>query len=135
MADGHKFTANPDYVNICSTCHTSRGRHAYFGVAAGTEPDVHLTKQGFECLDCHSGAELHGNGDTTVTHRYAYSELPSCFDCHSEVSLASSNTYHSKHMGDFNCQVCHSQDYNNCGSCHVHGDGARVPAYLGLQDC
>jgi hypothetical protein len=36
-------------------------------------------------------------------------------------------------MDDFNCQVCHSQDYNNCGSCHIHGDGARVPAYLGFK--
>ena len=34
------------------------------------------------------------------------------------------------HLGDFNCQVCHSQDYNNCGSCHIHGDGARIPSYM-----
>jgi hypothetical protein len=37
------------------------------------------------------------------------------------------------HYDDFNCQVCHSQDYNNCGSCHIHGDGARVPSYLGFK--
>lgn len=40
------------------------------------------------------------------------------------------NYYHQYHMSSFNCQVCHSQDYNNCGSCHVHGEGARIPAYL-----
>jgi hypothetical protein len=37
------------------------------------------------------------------------------------------------HYNDFNCQACHSQDYNNCGSCHIHGDGARIPAYLGFK--
>ncbi len=38
-------------------------------------------------------------------------------------------------MDSFNCQTCHSQDYNNCGSCHVpepgsgHG-GARIESHL-----
>ncbi len=128
LANGHKFTKNPDMVSICVSCHTSRGGHAYLGVASGTVPDIHLTKAGYECLDCHSGAELHGNGDSTVMHRYAYSELPTCEECHSDI--AESNTYHSQHMGDFNCQVCHSQDYNNCGSCHIHLEGARVSSYM-----
>ena len=37
------------------------------------------------------------------------------------------------HYEDFNCQVCHSQDYNNCGSCHIHGEGARIPAYMDFK--
>jgi hypothetical protein len=37
------------------------------------------------------------------------------------------------HYKSFNCQTCHSQDYNNCGSCHIHGEGARVPSYLGFK--
>lgn len=131
LADNHQFEKNPDMLGICVSCHTSRGGHAYLGVAAGTEADVHLTEAGFECMDCHTGMELHGNGDSTVQHRYAYSELPECENCH--TSIATSNNYHQKHMGDFNCQVCHSQDYNNCGSCHIHGEGARVPSYLGFK--
>ncbi len=47
--------------------------------------------------------------------------------------IQSSNNYHSMHYDDFNCQVCHSQDYNNCGSCHIHGEGARIPSYLGYK--
>jgi hypothetical protein len=127
---GHAFTKTPDMVNTCISCHTSRGGHAYMGVASGTQPDAHLTKMGFSCLDCHSGAEMHGNGEP-VDQRYAYTELPTCQECHPSVS--GSNSYHTTHMDDFNCQVCHSQDYNNCGSCHIHGDGARVPAYLGFK--
>ncbi len=127
LAAGHAFTKTPDMISVCVTCHTSRGGHAYLGVAAGTEPDVHLTQNDFTCLDCHNGAEMHGNGQP-VEQRYAYSELPECEDCHSIQD--NKNTYHSVHIGDFNCQVCHSQDYNNCGSCHIHGDGARIPSYM-----
>ncbi len=124
LVDGHNFIKNPNMLNTCISCHTSRGGHAYLGIASGTVPDVHLTGPGFECVDCHTGAELHGDG-LPVDHRYEYSELPECEDCHDEAD----NIYHDMHYDDFNCQVCHSQDYNNCGECHVHGDGARIPSY------
>ena len=127
LANGHMFTKSPDMINGCVVCHSSRGGHAYLGVSAGTEPDVHLTSEGFHCTDCHSGSELHGDGEP-VEQRYAYSKLPNCENCHTD--LKASNTYHSLHLGDFNCQVCHSQDYNNCGSCHIHGEGARIPSYM-----
>lgn len=130
LAKGHNFIKDPDMLNTCISCHTSRGGHAYLGIAPGTQPDVHLTELGYECMDCHTGSELHGNGEE-VDHRYAYSELPKCEDCHSGIQ--SENSFHVKHYDDFNCQVCHSQDYNNCGSCHIHGDGARIPSYLGFK--
>jgi thiosulfate/3-mercaptopyruvate sulfurtransferase len=127
LAAGHNFIKRPDMLSTCVTCHTSRGGHAYLGVASGTQPDVHLTTCGYDCVSCHSGAELHGNGQP-VDQRYAYSELPKCEKCHPNAS--ESNNYHDMHYFDFNCQVCHSQDYNNCGSCHVHGEGARIPSYM-----
>lgn len=130
LAKGHEFSAQPDMRNICVACHVSRGGHAYLGVAAGTVPDAHFTKMGYKCIDCHSGAELHGDGKP-VEQRYAYEELPQCTDCHTDLEVA--NTYHSMHYNDFNCQVCHSQNYNNCGSCHIHGQGARVPAYIDFK--
>jgi len=130
LAKGHKFygydgNKNVDMMNICVTCHSSRGGHAFLGQAAGTDPDVHQ-QAGFVCLDCHDGHELHGDGEP-VEQRYAYSELPACEDCHGDLST--SNNYHSKHAGDFSCYVCHSQDYNNCGSCHIGGEGARIGHY------
>ncbi|MCF8364641.1 MAG: hypothetical protein K9H16_02585 [Bacteroidales bacterium] len=130
LSRGHDFIKTPDMVSICVTCHVSRGGHAYLGVASGTQPDVHLTQMDYKCIDCHSADELHGDGQV-VEQRYAYEKLPKCQDCHSD--LKSKNTYHSMHMDDFNCQVCHSQDYNNCGSCHIHGEGARIPSYLGFK--
>ncbi len=133
LANGHAFTKNPSMLGTCVSCHTSRGGHAYLGEGRGMEADVHLTQAGYECMDCHTGMELHGNGDSTVTHRYAYSELPSCDNCHADDITKSNNIYHSEHIDDFNCHVCHSQDYNNCGSCHIHGEGARYPAYLDFK--
>jgi thiosulfate/3-mercaptopyruvate sulfurtransferase len=130
LSNGHNFTKTPDMVTVCVACHTSRGGHAYLGVAAGTEPDVHLTSKGFKCVDCHGGSELHGDGNP-VEQRYAYDKLPECENCHTD--LKASNTYHNMHIGDFNCHVCHSQNYNNCGSCHIHGDGARVPSYMSYK--
>ena len=130
LAKGHQFIQSPDMLSVCVSCHVSRGGHAYLGVASGTVADVHLTKMSYKCMDCHSGSELHGDGDP-VDQRYAYKELPKCESCHE--SLETANAYHSVHYSDFNCQVCHSQNYNNCGSCHVHGEGARVPSYLGFK--
>jgi thiosulfate/3-mercaptopyruvate sulfurtransferase len=130
LTKGHEFIKTPDMVSICVSCHVSRGGHAYLGVASGTQPDVHLTKAGFKCIDCHSGDELHGDGQK-VEQRYAYSKLPTCDKCHTGISQ--NNIYHSMHYTDFNCQACHSQDYNNCGSCHIHGEGARIPSYLGFK--
>lgn len=134
LVSGHNFSKNPDMKNICITCHSSRGGHAYLGIAPGTEPDVHLTKTGFECLDCHKGSELHGTGNK-AEQRYAYNKLPDCESCHlvTTPDLPAANIYHEKHYDYFNCQVCHSQDYNNCGSCHINGEGARIPSYLAFK--
>ena len=138
LSNGHKF-GKPDMRKNCTTCHVSRGGHAYFGEGIGTVPDVHLTNAGFTCMDCHSVNEIHGDGNY-YDQRYKNQLLPECQDCHGDI--ANSNTYHSVHMDSFNCQTCHSQDYNNCGSCHIPsatedalhkvngGVGARIAAHL-----
>ncbi len=130
LSKGHDFTKTPDMISVCVSCHVSRGGHAYLGVAPGTQSDTHLQKMGFKCTNCHSGSELHGDGNA-VEQRYAYDKLPKCENCH--TGLESGNEYHSIHYDDFNCQVCHSQDYNNCGSCHIHGEGARIPSYMDFK--
>jgi thiosulfate/3-mercaptopyruvate sulfurtransferase len=130
LMDGHAFNA-PDMRQNCTVCHSSRGGHAYYGVGTGTEPDVHLTDAGFDCMACHSTHELHGGDGTVVEQRYAMPELPSCDDCHTDIS--GSNTYHSMHMDDLNCHACHSQAYNTCGSCHVAGEGARIHSHQSFK--
>lgn len=134
LLNGHQFSKTPDMRNVCVTCHTSRGGHAYFGQGAGTVPDVHLEKRQFTCMNCHSKNEIHGDGKI-YDQRYKVASLPKCTDCHANINT--SNLFHTMHVNStdkaLSCNTCHSQDYNNCGSCHIGGDGARIPAYLGYK--
>ncbi|MFH1052320.1 MAG: hypothetical protein V1779_15475 [bacterium] len=130
LMNGHKFSKKPDMVKVCVACHTSRGGHAYLGIAVGSKPDVHLTKLGFDCMSCHSKNEVHGDGEI-YDQRYKVPDMPKCEDCHNNIG--SSNTYHSMHADNLSCYVCHSQPYNNCGSCHIHGEGARIKSYQGYK--
>ncbi len=127
---GHQFSRTPDMRDVCVSCHTSRGGHAYFGLGAGAQPDVHLTMAGFTCLDCHSRMQIHGDG-RTYANRFESDLVPRCEYCHN--NMADSNTYHEAHIETFDCHVCHSQDYNNCGSCHIGGEGARIPSHLSYK--
>jgi hypothetical protein len=127
LYQNHKFTRTPNMRDNCVACHVSRGGHAYFGIASGTVPDVHLTKAGFDCMDCHSKNEIHGDGNV-YDQRYKMAMLPKCTNCHAD--LATSNQYHVMHLSTFNCNTCHSQDYNNCGSCHIGSEvGARISSH------
>lgn len=124
LRSGHNFF-EPDMLDNCIGCHTSRGGHAFLGVAPGTVQDVHKSK-GMKCTSCHTKDEIHGTGEF-VEQRYKYNKLPTCEKCHSNI--AQSNTYHIMHGNNLTCQTCHSQAYNNCGSCHIGGDGARIASY------
>ena len=130
LSDGHKFNKTPDWYNICVSCHVSRGGHAFLGVSPETEPDYHRDELDFDCLSCHDGHELHGDGQP-VEQRYAYTELPTCEGCHED--LESANSYHSMHYNDFQCQICHSQDYNSCGACHVADGHADYGPYMDFK--
>lgn len=125
LAQGHAFSKKPDMISVCVKCHSSRGGHAFLGVAPGTKPDVHQQK-GMTCMSCHSKEEIHGDG-VKYESRYLVAQLPKCENCHS--GLANKNLYHSVHYTSFNCNVCHSQPYNSCGSCHVGGEGVRITSY------
>jgi len=127
LTSGHSFIKTPDMREVCAGCHVSRGWHAYAGIGTGIR-DVHYQQAGFTCMNCHSMDEIHGDGKVYET-RFKMPALPKCENCHS--GLENKNQYHQMHMNDFNCQTCHSQDYNNCGSCHIGtADAARIPSHM-----
>lgn len=130
LSKGHAFIRTPDMRDVCVTCHVSRGGHAYFGQAVGTVPDVHLTKRQFTCVVCHTQNEVHGDGKI-YDQRYKMGSLPKCTYCHPDGGQP--NIYHQAHMNTFSCNTCHSQDYNNCGSCHIGAEGARIASYQGFK--
>jgi len=124
----HQFIRTPDEENVCTACHGSRIGDDWNGNEErlpGNHPDVH-NEAGMTCLDCHH-EDLHGDGesDAQYTSRYEVQGLPQCVDCHG--ASTTSNAYHTKHWpngnfddgADLACFVCHSQQYNNCNTCHA----------------
>ncbi len=124
----HQFIATPDEANVCTACHGSRvgdDWNANQDRVPGNVPDVH-NGYGYSCLDCHK-EDMHGDGsaDAELTSRYQIPDLPQCVDCH-EVDR-DDNAFHQEHWpnsdasdgADLACFVCHSQQYNNCNTCHA----------------
>jgi len=127
FVDGHTFNKTPSMINQCTACHGSRVGDDYRGVNPGVTPDVHYLA-GKRCEFCHEAEEMHaGRGE----HRYAVQEMPRCEDCHS--GLGSANVFHIVHDGDLSCQVCHSQDYKQCASCHVSEGGITEPSWISFK--
>jgi len=130
LEKAHVFYETPSMVNNCTACHGSRVGEEYRGLHAGEEgwpegiiADVHYNK-GHQCSFCHTGHEMHGDG-TKYDYRYVDNSdfVPQCVDCHQDVlDPNTENQYHKKHVqGDkkLECQICHSQTYKSCNSCHV----------------
>jgi len=80
------------------------------------------------CVDCHTGAEIHGFG-VEGDHRYEGERTPRCEDCHAEVLEGGSNVYHSAHGESLSCQVCHSIAYKSCYNCHVQQSDEGIPYF------
>ncbi|WP_126378598.1 hypothetical protein [Desulfovibrio ferrophilus] len=119
--DGHQFIRTPPMREVCTACHGSRIENEYFGKNQGSPPDVHWRKRFFRCIKCHTGEEMHGDGQTDAAHRYEAPRAPRCEDCHLSIYAegADNAKQHRTHREQVSCQVCHSVPYKNCSSCHV----------------
>ncbi len=121
----HRFQKTPNQSENCTACHGSRVGIDFTGELEGNEPDVHsIGPISFNCSGCHSGEELHGDGQYEgehYNHRYEVETMPRCEGCHPNIS---SNLFHNVHVNEsgpnpnLQCQVCHSQPYKNCTNCH-----------------
>ncbi|MEN8007486.1 MAG: hypothetical protein ABFS42_10750 [Candidatus Krumholzibacteriota bacterium] len=128
VSRSHLFQSKPHMTEQCTACHGTRIATDYLkqgdGIPETNVEDIHWRLLSFTCIDCHSGNELHGNGQV-LDHRYEVAEMPRCEKCHS--SLEPGNDFHDFHVGvegrDLQCQICHSQPYRNCTGCHNTVDG------------
>jgi len=130
--NSHTFNAVPDDDNNCMACHGSRIAHDFLGdydIYPIRYKDIHR-ENGHGCLYCHDKQEMHSAvQDQENTHRYNYEHAPFCEMCH--INGDNSNIYHSQHYDDLSCYVCHSQNYNNCTSCHTNGEWKTDEVYQG----
>ena len=118
LIDGHVFRGRPDPVNQCTGCHGSRVGNEFFGKRG--LGDVHAEKHGMDCVSCHPADEMHAPAPPDIRSRYDLPQARQCTDCHPDEPDGIHE--HELHRGTVQCQVCHSQTYGNCESCHVGVD-------------
>ena len=117
--NGHIFQKRTDPFNQCTACHGSRVGNEYYGMRG--QGDVHVAKYDMDCVACHEAEEMHAAAPEGLPGRYHLKEIVACTDCHHNLQYGSVRD-HSIHIGKVQCQVCHSQTYVNCYSCHVGKD-------------
>lgn len=118
LVAGHEIRRAPSPVENCTACHGSRVGAEFRGEIEGGEPDVHF-ERGYECVDCHEGEALHGDG-IADEDRFATGTLPTCVGCHPEAGSEEAERHeHRTHARVLQCQACHAQPYKNCYRCHV----------------
>jgi len=108
--------------SVCFGCHARIGAEkslADAGVSHMT--DVHRDA-GMVCMDCHSEAQVHGDGTVYASVQDPGLPHPECDDCHKAGGRApepsTSVTEHLIHMANIDCAACHSQSVVSCDSCH-----------------
>ncbi len=129
--DGHMFRASPDPINQCMACHGSRIGNEFTGNRG--QGDVHLRKYTMTCKDCHKAEEMHAAAPDDIENRYHLEEAASCKDCHDGLEYGSVLD-HKIHKNKVQCQVCHSQSYTNCYSCHTGTDDKNIPYFVTNDD-
>ncbi|MEW6033422.1 MAG: hypothetical protein AB1603_01040 [Chloroflexota bacterium] len=123
---GHVFVKKPLMEETCLQCHGPETSSGLYTGGEGMAGDVHWTKAGMVCADCHRGAELHGDGET-YGNEGEVRKMPRCADCHSE-GKPKTGAEHIIHVEKVSCYVCHSGPSTSCFDCHEGTDGV---AYRG----
>ncbi len=117
--DGHNFKKRSDPLTQCTACHGSRIGNEYYGMRG--QGDVHIAKHDMDCVACHDAQEMHAAAPEGLKGRYHLKEMVNCEDCHQDLKKGDVKE-HKLHVGKVQCQVCHSQTYVNCYSCHTGTD-------------
>ncbi|MDY6967634.1 MAG: hypothetical protein SVR08_03110 [Spirochaetota bacterium] len=101
-------------MGICLNCHSRE--KVTFAIGKKTKTlDVHIAN-GMTCVDCHSGSDIHGDGNLYKSMRDTGAVKASCDNCHKgEISKTRSHTVH---KGKLDCASCHVKNSTTCLNCH-----------------
>ena len=136
LLNNHQFQKEPQPEKTCETCH-------YENAETHKEVDVHVTKYGMSCLDCHTDTvEFHGRNINDIPQGRYFGDGPKvskigpfeqtqkqevvqvkCEDCHQDkvtdhTELLSGKKALVNHNDSLKCTACHTQPYTNCFGCH-----------------
>jgi 3-mercaptopyruvate sulfurtransferase SseA len=128
---GHLFQKRSDSINQCTACHGSRVGFEFYGQRG--QGDVHAAKSAMDCVVCHQAKEMHAAAPKDLNGRYHLKEMVRCTDCHKDLQYGSVRD-HVIHIGKVQCQVCHSQTYVNCYSCHVGKDSEGIAFFQNRRE-
>ncbi len=133
--DGVSYrTAKAREMDTCFACH-GRAKLTFKMGEKKEKLDVHIA-QGMVCADCHSGADVHGDGTLYHSMRDVNAVKASCTsaDCHTvDISIPS----HTVHKGKLDCAACHVENTVACMNCHFERfvqTGKRKGNYFPMQD-
>jgi hypothetical protein len=99
----------------CYSCH---GRQKTEAFSLGYS-DVHRTA-GFVCWDCHSSADIHGDGTSYDSMLQPGAIDADCTNsgCHPAGSLPGTHAANDPHSDKLHCTSCHAQTVLSCYNCH-----------------
>jgi len=131
FVNGHVFKKRSDPFNQCTACHGSRVGNEFY--ANRGQGDVHVAKYDMDCVVCHKASEMHAAPPAGLKSRYHLKEMVRCTDCHQDLEKGSVRD-HTIHIGKVQCQVCHSQTYVNCYSCHTGMDDNGLRYFINQKE-
>jgi len=117
-------------MTVCVECHHARAGVNYVGYLGGHKkkgpnPDVHY-EMGLNCTDCHTFAEIHGDGKIYNSEKKAVKIR--CEDCHETVKTVKGVQAkqwspdipaHRIHKDKLDCSACHAGWIQTCYDCHL----------------
>lgn len=98
---------------LCLKCHAREASVMKLDKAQGHE-DVHV-QAGMQCMDCHTGSDVHGDGTEYASMTQPGALSPTCQGCHDDIPRTTSHTVH---QGRLDCKACHVRQVVSCTNCH-----------------
>ena len=119
-------------ADVCGSCHGRINKEAQLEIT-----DVHM-QAGMVCSDCHSGEEIHGDGNEYDSMFAASALDPECTDCHEGggAPVVPDTSAHTIHGDDLACDACHMSTSITCYNCHFETllDSGEKKAAAGFKD-
>jgi len=106
-------TAGAKKQELCLECHTRAKSMIALDQKTG-DVDVHFQK-GMECMDCHTGKEVHGDGTEYTSMEQNGAMDAQCENCHATVEESVPHTVHGDQV---DCKACHIRRVVSCTNCH-----------------
>jgi hypothetical protein len=97
----------------CLRCHAREASIMKIDKAQGHD-DVHFLA-GMECMSCHSGRDMHGDGTEYASMKQIGAVSPTCEACHATIGQTLAHTVHA---GKLDCESCHVRQVASCTNCH-----------------